>query len=604
MPSSSSLSSSPGAELEALELGIELGILPRRASTARRQHGCGVGFAPLTSARLREELPPREQAVATINFWYPRSGDDRDGDDADGPEDIEAGAIYSAPILDLFHRRRIGLLLNFGALGFVDGALPMALRSLYTALDASRIDAFLVVVSLCRIFAALSSDLAPTRRFRRRPYLVIGWSVVLTVFAVLTAVECSAAAVPTSHSAVAASHHWIYALAALAVGHQLAAASCDGLLVEYAQREGEDERGCVQLLLIATRVVGALVGRSIVPIRTTDCDVAASTVALPPLASSCSASFLVVFTMGALIALTALVASVIAVDVPFRLVVATPLKDVPRVRDVGRFLSCRVVWQFAAFVTLQAATVTWVAPSPGDLATKLLRLGDMTRWVSDGALLATQLVCASLVLASRRALRWRVVTAVSVVIGSLVVTLPATTLLLQGSTSSLAVFFASHHIAAAFTAIMKLVSLLVVVELARPGLEATSYAILTVLQEVGAVLGVAVADEVRVSWSSPVHHSSDNGFAVPTTAVLLVTRVVFNLVLLPLLPQSKAALRRLRERLTPDPNSTSCTSLCVGRVVVLVLFLAWAAVIASRVHRLVKPRDDVVSTVMSATFLY
>ncbi|KAJ0405695.1 hypothetical protein P43SY_007336 [Pythium insidiosum] len=581
------------AQLEALELGIELGILPFQR---HEQHG----FVPLTSARLRQELPQRDQGTATISFWYPRS---RDGDNSRSSgvrDDIESGALYAGPILDLFKRRRIGLLLNYAALGYVDGMLPMTLRTLYSALDAARFDAFLMIVSLCRVFAALCSDLAPTRKYRRRPFFIVGWAIVLAVFAVLTGVEGDGAT-PT-RSDVAASSHWIYLLALVPIGHVLAAATSDGLLVEYAQREGEDERGCIQMLLVATRIVGTLLGRSTVPIRTADCDDRGH-------GSACPGSFAVVFALGAFVALTALLSSVWAVDVPYRLVVATThnplIKDVPRIRDVGRFASSRVLWQFAAFTTIQAATFAWMAPSPHELATHVLGLGDMTRWISDGAMLSSQLVCAVLVLASRRVLRWRVVTAASVVLGSLVASLVGTVLLLQGSTTSLAVFLTSHHVGVVFTTIARLVSLLAVVELARPGIEATSYAILTVLGEVGAELGVAVADKARSSWSQPLGKSS-NDFAVALAVVLLVARVVVNLVLLPLLPPSKAALRGLRDRLRRDPQPPSCASTVVGRVVLLVLSVAWVGAIARNVMHLVTPRDGdgVVSTVMSVAYLY
>ncbi|RLN72030.1 hypothetical protein BBJ28_00010551 [Nothophytophthora sp. Chile5] len=169
------------------------------------------------------------------------------------------GALRPGGRVSLFTRNTLGLLLNYAVIGVLYGglnnALPPFLRS-YLQQDADHVRAAYTVLNWAwsfKFFGGFLTDSVRICGYRRKPYLVLGWTLCVGSLLYL-----GATGMPAVDSAGTG---WTYTgvITLATVGYFLANVAADGLMVEYAQREPLRARGHTQVVIYASRMLGVVV---------------------------------------------------------------------------------------------------------------------------------------------------------------------------------------------------------------------------------------------------------------------------------------------------------------------------------------------------------
>lgn len=179
------------------------------------------------------------------------------------------GALRSGGKLHLFSRKTFGLLLNYAGIGIMYGALPSTMLPFlkyYLNMESYQVQAASAVVNIAwsfKMFGGILSDSFPICGYRRKSYMVLGWTLCFSALVFLSTIALPAPyyAPGTRKTtrvvahADAPHHGWMYVLTmALATfGYFFANVAADGMVVEIAQREPMRSRGETQTLVYAMR---------------------------------------------------------------------------------------------------------------------------------------------------------------------------------------------------------------------------------------------------------------------------------------------------------------------------------------------------------------
>ncbi|RLN56392.1 hypothetical protein BBJ29_003610 [Phytophthora kernoviae] len=126
-----------------------------------------------TSAKASELL---EKSKSPSNYFDLKTPEDYD-------EDIESGALRAGGAPSIWSMRNIGVLVSFCCVTVVYG---MSLSILYAVMNnylymsgllVATAKALVQIPRVLRVFLSALSDIYPIFGYRRRPYMVIGWSV-------------------------------------------------------------------------------------------------------------------------------------------------------------------------------------------------------------------------------------------------------------------------------------------------------------------------------------------------------------------------------------------------------------------------------------------
>ncbi|KAF1326270.1 Transmembrane protein, partial [Globisporangium splendens] len=191
--------------------------------------------------------------------------------EAKTPVDLEAAPLQPGGTPSVFSRRHIGLLAHIAAVGVIDGTVLgviYAVLNNYLYVSATLSATALALVRFPRALrwiAALFSDCYPIFGYRRRPYLILGWTVSFIscfLMAVLPLGDpyyldpslsgkdeskmTEAQLAMINHAASDRGVLVIFLLMFANLGYILAFGAADGVMVELAQREPEAIRGTVQ----------------------------------------------------------------------------------------------------------------------------------------------------------------------------------------------------------------------------------------------------------------------------------------------------------------------------------------------------------------------
>lgn len=408
-------------------------------------------------------LNPEADPKVTMNFWFPlrTQRPQRHGRRRRQVPVIEAesssehdGDMYTIEL------RQIGLLVNFLLLGYLDGVLPVITEALYLpdSVHARRIlNATQIALLLRVVFAILSDSVFHASEFRRRGLMMVGWIVILTLSAVLTGLAWPSTATSTGAYAVF--------LMLLPLGQTLVGVSADGLMLEYAHREDLYSRGCVQMLLFATRKVGELIGRNTVssgkqPAADSECSAAIDCIISPA----------IVFALVALFSVLGLVSTIFVTKAPTRSTTlsldGSTIKE--KMQATYKFHARKVYVSLLVIGFVQAASFAWSSPTAKDIASEWLSLSSTTLWVSDSFNRSIQVGAALLMLFAWRNTSWRALIFISITIASLGAEVPSNVLILLKTTRSAPVFLVAHHIAQLGKCVANLVVLLIAAEVAMP----------------------------------------------------------------------------------------------------------------------------------------
>ncbi|KAF0682968.1 Aste57867_24981 [Aphanomyces stellatus] len=212
--------------------------------------------------------------------------DDRmtDYDGAASPhEDL---ALAPGEPLALMSKEAFGLAVQYGARGLLVAGISSTGASIfgnYLNVDQSQLQAFYVDMTLCwafRVFFGVISDSIPIFGYRRKSYMLIGWSITFICLVIMACIPlgrpyCSDPARCALAMKLGGVHSvdfgdtfdvsapsrglpFIVLTVFLSLGCVLATSASDALLVQYARREPISIRGRTQCALYAVRGLGQM----------------------------------------------------------------------------------------------------------------------------------------------------------------------------------------------------------------------------------------------------------------------------------------------------------------------------------------------------------
>lgn len=188
------------------------------------------------------------------------------------------GALTAGGQVNLFSRQYVGLLANYAAVGVIYGAFPRTVYPFlnnYLNMDGFQAVAAYTLVTMpwsFKTFIGIVSDSFPIFGYRRRPYIVMGWTLCLVMLIVLAILpvdppyylfpeDSSIRDVETiplerlNLDAPGSGSKYILLMMFASLFYVIADVCCDGVVVELAMREPEATRGTTQTYIYLTRTL-------------------------------------------------------------------------------------------------------------------------------------------------------------------------------------------------------------------------------------------------------------------------------------------------------------------------------------------------------------
>jgi hypothetical protein len=516
-------------------------------------HDCENGTAPQT--------PPAVMATAT-------------------------GALREGGAPDLFSEQHVGLVLQYAAVGLVYGVLPSTIYPfMQTYLNTSgaqvvTASTLVVLPWSFKCFYGILSDCVPLWGYRRRPYMLIGWSICV---AMLLAMGCSRVGQPyfltPSDRGIspsdytpeiearlnrdAASQGGVYVVFMMlaAFGYVLSDVCADGIVVELAQREPLAERGRTQATIYTTRTLAATVGQLLTGVAFNGEEYGGSfafSLSFPQL----------------MLVLAACTAPILPVTWLY-------IKESPKPRmgfsqymhELWQALKTRAVYQvvFYTFCSGIFANFSYTAGSPVQLY--LVGVNPINNTISD--IVGSAVFMAGIVLTGKYGLLWNWRT-MTVLTGVLVIAVDAVCAFVTvwGVFRSQWFWLGLPIVVNVPAGVSFLIGTFVTVELVGEGHEGAMYGLLTTVANLSSPFAATLTKAVDGSlWDLSNERVQVDDYAVRrdiTEAVLLMYGMtVFSWLFLFLLPRQKRETQELKEH---GGSSTLCGALTVAYLVVALVW--------------------------------
>ncbi|EGZ30455.1 hypothetical protein PHYSODRAFT_263857 [Phytophthora sojae] len=205
------------------------------------------------------------------------------------PELLEDGALRPGGMPVLTSKKHIGLLFQYAAVGIVYGMLPETIYPFmqeYLNCSGAQVAAAKELVVLpwsFKVFFGILSDCLPIRGYRRRPYMMIGWTVCILMLLIMAIMPigkpyytvASDRDVDTSdytpeiearinYDAPSEGAKYIVIMFFAAVGYVLSDVCSDSIVCELAQQEPLAKRGKTQSAIYTVRTVLVIFGELLV----------------------------------------------------------------------------------------------------------------------------------------------------------------------------------------------------------------------------------------------------------------------------------------------------------------------------------------------------
>ncbi|GLD96489.1 hypothetical protein PINS_up024145 [Pythium insidiosum] len=189
----------------------------------------------------------------------------------------DGGALRAGATPHLLSRQSIGLLAQYAAVGLVYGTLPSTIYPFlqnYLNMEGTATTSATALLSIpwsLKVFLGMVSDNLPIFGYRRRPYMIIGWSMAAVCLFVMALMpmpdpyfihpsdrhykpeEYAARGITVRTSAKDAGGKYIVLMMLASLGYLISDVAADAVVVEYAQREPEAIRGRTQTAIYTTR---------------------------------------------------------------------------------------------------------------------------------------------------------------------------------------------------------------------------------------------------------------------------------------------------------------------------------------------------------------
>ncbi|KDO29849.1 hypothetical protein SPRG_19730 [Saprolegnia parasitica CBS 223.65] len=234
-------------------------------------------------AETKALLPSPLCSVADTDATFDESSDDDDSALEAGA--IQADALRKGGSPNLYARENIGLLLNYACVGLVLGIFPSTIypfMSLYLNMDGYQSTAATVLVGLpwsFKMVIGVISDSFPIRGYRRRPYILFGWSLCVLFLLIMAVLPVGApyyvpgelqrttnasARLVLNKNAPNEGAKYILLMMLASFGYVIADVACDAVVVEFAQREAAAVRGTTQTTVYMVRYATTTMASAVV----------------------------------------------------------------------------------------------------------------------------------------------------------------------------------------------------------------------------------------------------------------------------------------------------------------------------------------------------
>ncbi|POM81371.1 Hypothetical protein PHPALM_669 [Phytophthora palmivora] len=196
----------------------------------------------------------------------------------------DGGALRDGGEVDIWKRNYIGLVVQYAAVGMVYGTLPGAVYPFlfnYLNMEGTQVVSAAVLLNMpwsFKLFFGMITDCVPIMGYRRRPFMVIGWTVCFAMLLVMACMDAGPPYYPDEKYATMekeeltpeiiatfneSAHHvggkFVVLMMIAAIGYVSADVAADAMMVEVAQREPEATRGYTQTTIYMVRTAFVMI---------------------------------------------------------------------------------------------------------------------------------------------------------------------------------------------------------------------------------------------------------------------------------------------------------------------------------------------------------
>ncbi|KAF0705014.1 Aste57867_7168 [Aphanomyces stellatus] len=237
-----------------------------------------------------------EERLSYIQSGVNPKEDLQDGyDGVKTPVELEDGALVEGGALDLFSREALALFCQYGAIGVIYNMIPSLeypIFNVYLNMEGYQVSSYKILVVLgwsYKVFFGMLTDCFPMFGYRRKSWILIGWTVAMVCLAIMAFSDLGApfcnreadekyakycgkplAKVPQEVKdanfnlyAPDVGAKFIMLSMVVSFGYVTAACASDAMVVEYAQREPAGMRGRIQTAIYTVRQLAGI-GASVV----------------------------------------------------------------------------------------------------------------------------------------------------------------------------------------------------------------------------------------------------------------------------------------------------------------------------------------------------
>jgi hypothetical protein len=498
------------------------------------------------------------------------------------PEADDAGALRAGGAPHLLSRESLGLLAQYAAVGLINGTLPntiMPFMTYYLNMEGAATTSARALLGIpwsLKVFIGILSDCVPIGGYRRRPYMVLGWSVASLCLYAMAYVPLGAPyfsnpalrkikpadytpadvltlnkEAPTSGAA------YIVLMMLASLGYLFADVAADAIVVEYAQREPLATRGRTQTAIYAVRFLFNIFAQLLVGFG----------LSTPPYGGDFSVglSFPVVMFILAtfclpIVPLTWYFVREQQVEAPHFKTYLAEFRGILQskaVYQVIAYLFCSGVFGGFSYVASDPITSYWVRATSFNL--------------SVSGMLGSGVMVATLVFTGKYGLDWNWRT-MQVTTTLVIVAIDATcTMVVTWDYLRSKWFWLGLPIAEAVPVGMSfLISTYVVVELAGTGHEGAIYGLLTTVGNLAGPFALTLTKTANASFKVHNDDIMNDSYEVrrdvTITILMSYAMKIGSLVFLPWLPSQKAATQQLKREGGKSPT--------IGKITVAYLLFA------------------------------
>lgn len=462
-----------------------------------------------------------------------------------------SGALQPGGPVNLWSRENVGLLVNYFVVGIFNGVLPGLVYpffKIYLGLEgyqSNATDTLLMFAWYFKFVFGIISDCLPICGYRRKPYIIGGWCCVVVIMTVMALEPVVAPhrrykGGPVVNDAAAAdSPKYVIPLMLVTIGYLFADVSCDGLMVEFAQREFEHMRGRAQLTVYGVRFLGELSGTLLVALGLNS-----------PLYNGRFKFALRVNDVFWILAGAALVAVGATVFHLRDERVAKGQSLTLQLRTFWTIMQQRATWQIVLYGFLQKLCFAFDVSPASAINQHWLHADPFTKNLFRAA--TTGVYAAGSFVTHKYLLNvsWRATMVVAIVAGA-VVGLPSVLVTVFDVYRDLLFYLAKDQVVSFFDCLAMMVRILVIVEIAEPGFESSTYGLVTTVYNLAGPSAIALSNYIGSAFdvydADIVADTTHVRWHVAACFLIMYgVRVVLNLAVLPLLPKQKPAARALK----------------------------------------------------------